>query len=285
MTAITLLVSACGAGVSDSEDLGEAVFGEDPAATFSGGGEAGPLTGTAEPGQAVVDVEGEQIVYEAAGSLFYTCDVTADRISINYQTPEGHDFTIQASDQGDGWIGSISFNPAEGDTIVGYGAQIPTDGTLGLGDNAISFDGTASRIEDFDFETQRDVEASIAVNCEPPGGNPTVTIAGTEYVVPLSGAQSVTCEVAPGAVEVMINRLSLEDRQLQISVRTEGDNLLGIVVLTEGDDEYLATMPLDGTGLEIDDGTVTYSGPFVHTSATDASLEEELEGTATATCS
>jgi hypothetical protein len=279
-----VLASACGGGFTDSEDLGEAVFGEDPAATFSGGGEAGPLTGTADPGQAVVEVEGEQIVYEAAGSLFYTCEVAADRITINYQTPEGHDFNLQASDQGDGWIGSISFNPAEGDAIVGYGAQIPTDGTLGLGDNAISFDGTASRIEDFDFETQRDVQASIVVNCEPPGGSPTVTIGATEYEVPLSGAQSVTCEVDQGAVEIMINRLALEDRQLQISVRTEGDNLLGIVVLTDGEDEYLATMPLDGAGLEIESGTVTYSGPFVHTSAADPSLEEELEGTAKATC-
>lgn len=270
----------------DSDDaLGEAVFGEDPSDTFSGGAAAGPLARTTDSGQAVVDVEGDQIVYTASGSQFYTCEITTDRITISYQTPEGHNFSVQASDQGDGWIGNVSFNPAEGETIVGYGAQIPTDGTLGIGDNAISFDGTASRIEDFDFETQRDVEASIAVNCEPPGGNPTATIGGTEYEFVLSGA-NISCAVSDEMVEVYIDR-QVDDLHLQIDLRPEGDGVIGGVNVIDGDDSYYATIwSGDGSdqGLVIEGSTVTYAGTFVHTSSVDPDLEEELEGSATATC-
>jgi hypothetical protein len=282
---IALLAASCAGGVSESDDLGEAVFGEDPSETFSGGGEAGPLTQTAEPGQAVVEVDGERIVYESTGSQFYTCKVTEDRVTVNYQTPEGHNFSIQASMQGDGWIGSISFNPAEGDTIVGYGAQIPVDGSLGLGDGAVSFEGTASRIEDFDFETQRDVSALIAVNCEPPGGNPTATVGENQFVFELSGA-SITCEVSDETVQVYINR-QVDNLDLQIDLRTESQGLIGGVSIVDGEDNYYAVIfSGDGTdeGLVIDGSTISYEGTFVHTSSVDPDLDEELEGSATATC-
>jgi len=282
---IAMLAASCGGGLSESDDLGEAVFGEDPSQTFTGGGEAGPLAQTTEPGQAVVEVEGERIVYESTGSQFYTCEVTADRITINYQTPEGHNFSVQASVQADGWIGNISFNPAEGDTIVGYGAQIPVDGSLGLGEDAISFEGTASRIEDFDFETQRDVSALIAVNCEPPGGNPTATVGEKQFVFEMSGA-SITCEVSDETVRVHINR-QVDNLNLQIDLRTESQGLIGGVSIVDGEDSYYAVIfSGDGTdeGLVIDGSTISYEGTFVHTSSVDPDLDEELEGSATATC-
>jgi hypothetical protein len=283
---IALVACSCGgAGVPESDNIGEAVFGEDPSQSFSGGGEAGPLARTADPGQAVVEVDGEQIVYEATGSQYYTCEVTGDRITINYQTPEGNNFNVQATMQGDGWVGSVSFSPAGGDTIVGYSATIPTDGTLGLGEGAMSFEGTASRIEDYDFETQRDVSALIAVNCEPPGGNPTATVGGKEFVFELSGA-NVSCAVSDDDVEVYIDR-QVDNLHLQIDIRTEAQGWIGGVNIIDGDESYYATIFTgDGTdeGLVIDGSTVSYEGTFVHTSSTDPDLEEELEGSATATC-
>lgn len=284
---VSLVAAACGGvSVPDSEDgLGEAVFGEDPSATFTGGAPAGPLSQTTDPGQTVVDADGEQIVYQGSASQFYTCEVTADRVTVNYQTSEGHNFSLQASDQGDGWIGNISFNPVGGDTVVGYTAGIPGDGTLGIGDNAISWEGTASRIEDFDFETERDATVAIAINCAPPGGNPMATIGGQEFVFVLSGA-SISCEVTDDMVEVYIDR-QVDDLHLQIDLRPEGDGVIGGVNVIDGDDSYYAVIwSGDGTdaGLVIDGSTVSYEGTFVHSSATDSDLEEELEGSATATC-
>lgn len=265
----------------DSEEAqSEELLGDLGAATS--GAEAGPVTLTPDPGQTWAEVDGERIVYQAAGSLHYECEIGDDRVSVNYQTPEGHDLNIMLGLQDDGWYGTGTFKPA-GDEIVQYGFSIPQDGTIGLGEDTMSFEGISSRMVDFEAQDATDVDTKVGVNCGLAGGNPTATIGGTELVFAMSGAQSINCEISADNIDVQVNRLSLDDLQLTFDARSESGDWFGLVSVIAGDDDYLGVVPENGT-LQIDGQKVTYEGSFVHTSDADPDLEEELDGTATATC-
>lgn len=245
-----------------------------------GSGEAGELTVTTDPGSATVVVDGETIDYVlGSGSIHYTCDIGQEVIVVNFQTGDGHDLLIQGALQPTGWVATINFKSADDENNAQYGATIPTNAdAFGLGDNALSFEGTVSRMEDFDPSTTEDLPATIAVNCGSAGGDPMATIGGEDFVFPLSGAQSVTCDVADDAFEVRINRLAIDDLQLEAQGRQDGDNWVGAMVVYAGEERFTSPLPQDGAGIEIDGSTLTYSGTF------ESADGQESEGSLTVTC-
>ena len=289
-----LLIAGCAGGgdASDpSEGAGrveEPTAGEQSAAAGGSGG-GGPTIGevtlTADPGSAWAEVDGGRLEYQASGGVAYECTVANDRVAVNFQTADGHDLFAQGGKQGDDWFMSLTFKPGAGDQIQYGFSSVDADGTIGISDGALSYEGQVDRIEDFDVENATKVDARVAVNCASAGGDgsagggdPTATIGGQSYTFALSGAQSVTCEVAPDNVTVRINRLAIDGTQLEIDGRQDSDRWIGAVVVYTSDGNYTSPMANDGTGLTIDGSSVQYEGSF---KAPDGS---ELDGTASAAC-
>ena len=290
---LAVTVAACGGDDSSSDTLlpdianqgGVSVSEDGDGNVVVGGAAAGSVSVMAEPGKAWAEADGQRFEYEASGSIGYECIISSDLVSVNYQTGGGHNLMVRLANQGDGWFGSIAFTP-EGEPsspIVAYGADIPGGGEPGLSDSAFSFEGSGTRVEDFDLVNATEIPIKVAANCES-AGDPVVAVGGEEFVFSASGAQSVECEIAEDNVSVMINRLASDDQNLQISGRVESVGWLGNVTVMSGDHQYQATFPNDTGLFEVDGQTVTYDGPFLHTLRSDPDSEEELPGTAMATC-
>lgn len=282
---LALFVSACGGGAGfdalpdDFTDAGSDTVpgGEDFSSDPSNpAGEAGPVTLDAEPAQAWVEVEGQRIEYGISDIQHYSCNVGDDQITINFQTADGQNLLIQGGDLGQGWILNLTFTSRDVNN-VSYGGTLPGDGSLGLGDDALSFEGTVQRVEDFDLANATDVDVRLAVNCVSPGGDPTATVGGVEYVVPFSGAQSVTCEVSADSIEVRINRLGLDGIQLEISGSFDGTSWLGSATVYKSDGNLTSTFGPDVDGPVVDGATVTYTGTF-------SSDSGDADGTMSITC-
>lgn len=288
-----LAVAACAGGDLD-EALDQIPVTPDDAESDLGGGSddqqtgvsaggVGPVTATADPGQAWVEVDGERIVYEASGSQHYSCDVQRDGFTIHYKIIEGHNLSFSASNEGDGWSGRVFFT-SDGPGNVRYSAVLPRDGSLGLDEGAVSYEGTVERREDVDPSAATDLDARLAVNCDFGGDNPTAVFGDRTITAPFSGAQSLDCTVSEDDHEVTVNRLGLDDKQISVEGRFNGESWLGSVSVTDGDDRYLSGIPADGAGLEIDGTSVSYEGSFTHTSKSEPDLEEEVEGTVSVNC-
>jgi hypothetical protein len=227
---------------------------------------------------AVAAVDGEELVYESAGSLFYTCDILADRIAINYQTGDGQDLLVQASMVSGRWTGSITFAEADGENIT-YSASLPRDADeLGVSETAFSYEGAIQKVTDFDVQNAEELQGTIAVNCASPGGDPVAVIDGTTYTFPFSGAQSSDCEVSDTDVAVRINRLSRDDLQLAIDMRGGPDDWLGSVSISASGEDFLVTLSGEAEGFDIDGGTVTYAGPIENGAG------DEVEAAVSVTC-
>lgn len=265
-------------------DLGESVPG---ALT------AGPVTVSAEPGHAVVTVDGLTIDHtadEAGGS--FSCVVSDDLIVLGVTSGFGS-MTLNADRTDVGWIGRFTADSDEGDadSWIQYSAQ-PFNGELGIDveSQRLSYVGTAERQDriamsdgELDMPT---VDVTVAVNCgiEPAA----VEIGGETFTFALFEADSTTCQVAePDSIDITINDLATQDRQLQFELRPDGDGVIGGVYVIDGDDRWssvISTQAGTADGLSFDGSTVTYTGTFEHTSDTDADLSEEVEGTAVVTC-
>ena len=285
-----LALAACGGGDDSSGDGDDAV---DPAvqasqeaeggdvadASSSGGGavvlgEPSPTTG---PGTVTVDVGGERLEYASAGSINVNCTITDQQVVVNLQTPEGRDFLLQGSPQADDWFLRMTFAP--GGENVTYSADSTSGrGTFTIGDTALSYVGTVDRVVDFDVTNAEQVDAEVAVNCATAGGDPTATVDGETYVFPLSGAQSVTCEVSDTSLEVRINRLAVDNLQHEVTGAEQGREWVGAAVVYTADGNFTSTLPADGTGLSIEGTAVAYSGTFLSPTG------EEVEGTIDVTC-
>ncbi len=295
-----LVIAGCGGGGGEAPDPSESGGGggEPTASEQSAGGEGGgggassatigPATLTADPGSAWAEVDGGRLEYQASGGVAYECTVSGDRVTVNFQTADGHDLLAQGGKQGEDWFLNLAFKPGRGQEIQYSASSTGGDGSFGISDGALSYEGKVERIEDFDVANATKVDAQVAVNCTSAGGgsggdgsggsDPTATIGGQSYTFALSGAQSVTCEVAPDNVTVRINRLAIDGTQLEVDGRQEGDKWLGAVVVYTSDGNYTSPMAIDGTGLTIDGSSVQYEGSF---KAPDGS---ELDGTVSATC-
>jgi hypothetical protein len=286
--AVTLTIAACGGGTDDGGGLGEDVFGGIGEASSdvetedqgSGGGtEIGPVTQTADPSTGWVEVDGERFEFEAFGSTHYSCELLEDRITINFQqTTTGSDFTLQGGKVNGQWNASLTFAPSEANSVT-YGASVGFDpGTLGIDDQAISYEGNMKRVEDFDIVNAQDVQGTVAVNCTAPGGDPTAEVDGNSYTFPLSGAGNLDCVVSGQDVDVLISHSQPEVLQLQVDIQDDGTELFGAVHITSGSDMYSSFVPPDGTGLAIDGSQVTYDGAFTTPTG------EEVPGSVSVNC-
>lgn len=280
----------------DSVAVGGAVEGNDdsgPGEAVPGALVAGPVTVFAEPGHAVVTVDGRTIdhtSHEAGGA--FRCVVSDEQINLDVRSEFGS-MALSAMPVDDGWIGRFTADSDEGDadSWIQYSAQ-PFDGELGIDPEAhtVSYVGTAVRqdriaMSEGELDTPT-VDVTVAVNC---GIEPATLEVGSEtFTFPLFEADSMTCQVtAPDSIDITINYLSTENRQLQFDVRSDGDGVIGGVHVIDGDDRWSSVISTQGgtaDGLSFDGSTVTYTGTFEHTSDADADLSEEVEGTAVGTC-
>ena len=291
--AVFLLVALAGCAGGSDDVLGdgarpstEPVGGDDNGGTTASApaeprsedaGGAGAPTLSANPGEAWVEVDGERLVYQASGSLFYLCDINAEQILVNFQIEPGDNFSISAAPQGDSWSGLLQFGHGDVED-VSYGVALAlVDGTLGIADNEFSYVGTVERREAGATE-QTQVDANIAVNCASAGGEPSAVIGSQTYEFPASGAQSFDCTVAPDDIEVVVNRLSVDGLQLAIDGRQESGNWIGSVAVWDGDAKFSSTLAADGEGLVIDGNSVTYQGTFVGVDG------NEVDGSVDVTC-
>ncbi len=306
---VTALQAGCGGGsglggsgladqIENPDDvaIGNAVEGDvdsAPADAVPGALAAGPVTVSAEPGHAVVTVDDLTIDHTAneVGGGF-RCTFSDEGISLEVNSAFGS-MTLGAMPVDDGWIGRFTADSDEGDadSWIQYSAQ-PFDGELGIDDdaNTLSYVGTAVRqdrkaMADGDMDTPT-VDVTVAVNC---GIEPATLEVGSEtFTFPLFEADSMICQVtAPDSIDITINYLSTENRQLQFDVRPDGDGVIGGVFVIDGVSRWSSVISTRGgtaDGLSFDGSTVTYTGTFEHTSDTDADLSEEVEGTAVGTC-
>lgn len=235
------------------------------------------------PGQARIEVDGEAYVLQPSGSVSFTCEVDPEKITINYQQTSGGELTIQASMLDGEWLGNLTFAPTGLDN---YGGQVSSE-ALAVEAGAMTFTGTVTHRSLSSPTDTREVEAVMAVNCGSGEGGAvaaTADIGGETFVFPASGAQSFECEVAPTSFRVLVNRLSLEDRQIQMEGTRQSGEWVGGVYVISGDDRLNAALSADGAGLEIVGQTLTFTGTFTQTSQTDPGVEREVAGSASVTC-
>jgi hypothetical protein len=299
-----VMLAACGGGTDFGDGgLFDQIEGADDVATGdaddAGDGQsvpgalaAGPVTVFAEPGHAVVTVDGRTIDHTAVESgRSFRCTFSDEQIDLDV-TSEFGSMVLGATRTEDGWLGRFTADSDEGgDDWIQYSAQ-PFDGELGIDFDAqtLSYVGPAFRqnrtaMADGDIDTPT-VEVTVAVNC---GIDPAILEVGGETLTfPLFEADSNTCLfTAPDSVEVQVNYTMMENRRLEFNLRPDGDGVIGGVHVTDGDDRWstiIATVEGTDDGLSFDGSTVTYTGTFEHTSDTDPDLSEEVEGTAVVTC-
>lgn len=282
---VGLCLAGCGGGDDTDRtdgvgaDGGGTTTSEESPPTEQGTGDVreGEPTLTADPATAWAEVDDGRLVYEAAGSLAHVCDIGTDRIQVNFQTAEGQDLLLQAVRQGDSWTGRLAFQQGGGANLQ-YSATLPADAApLVIGEDSLSFEGSVSRVEDFDAAGATRVPASVAVNCALPGGVPTATVGGATYSFAPGGAQSFDCTVTEDAIDVRVNRLALDGLQLELSARREGGDWVGAAVVTTPAATFTSTLPPEGTGLTLDGAAVDYEGTFT-------SDGEEAPGTVSVTC-
>lgn len=277
---VGMLLTACG-GVAELDDVidSEDAFGT-PAPTSedgsfeAGGGEAGQVTVTADPSQAWVEADGERFVYDAVGAVHYACDISDEQVRINFQF-NGPSLLIQGGKLDGEWLLNLTFTVEE--SSIQYAATLPGEGSLGLGDGQLSYEGPIDRVENRDILNPTVVDADLAVNCTQPEGQPTAVIDGTEYVVSTVGASSVTCEVSAEEVTVQVNRLTTEGTNIDIGVEAQDGGWFGHVSVTTPSGNFLAKDSPNPAGLTVDGSTVTYEGTFEGDSG-------DVEGSVEVTC-
>jgi hypothetical protein len=288
--------------VDDSGDspFADVIEGDDGSIDYSdivgtvpGALQAGPVTVFAEPGHALVTVDGRTIDHTAndTGGAF-RCSFSDERVTLEVNSEFGT-MILSVDQADDGWFGRFTADSDEGDddSWIQYSAQ-PFNGELGIDDdaNTISYVGTAQRqdriaMSNGEMDTPT-VDVTVAVNC---GATPaTLEVGGETYEFPLFEADSQTCQVTePDSIDITINYLATEDRQLQFDVRPDGDGVIGGVHMLDGDERWssvISTGSGSADGLSFDGSTVTYTGTFEHTSDSDPDLSEEVDGTAVVTC-
>jgi hypothetical protein len=261
----------------DANDDDDRAGGSDASSASTGPGVVlGTPTITAEPGKAWAEVGADRFDYASAGSVGFECLLAADRVTVNFQTPEGRNLLIQGSSQTGDWHLSATFASGEDDNTQ-YGAESSSgDGVFTVGDGLLSYEGTINKVVDRDIVNPEEVDGQIAVNCASPGGDPTAEVGGVTYTFPIPGAQSFDCVVSDDEIDVMINRLAMEDLQLQISGRVEGDQLIGGVYIIDGEERLSSTFPADRTGLTLDGSTLTYEGTFTAADGTESPGSVEI---------
>ena len=275
---VVLVAASCAGGDADTSPF--AVGGDDgdaggsgdelPGSTDSRGTGGGGVAGSgrtsldAAPGAAYAEVDGARFVYEAAGSINYTCEISPDTIRVSFQSPEGQDLSIQAGLDDIGWSGQFNFRSEDGGNTQYNVSLARNSGTLGVVDGALSYEGTADRIEDFDILDSEEVGARVAVNCgaSGEGDDPVAVIDGETFTFPFSGAQAVDCAVSADNIDIAVNRLAVDDLQLSIDMRGGPGDWIGSVFAVTPAGNFSVTLSGEADGFAIDGNTVTYVGPI-----------------------
>jgi hypothetical protein len=275
------------AGASPPAAAGDAV----PGSTEEGGGSegvsgSGGVSGSdrisfdAAPATAYAEVDGERFVYEAVGSIYYTCEISPDTIRVNFQTPDGQNLSIQAGLDDIGWSGQFAYG-SRGEFNTQYSVALSRGpGILGVIDGALSYEGVADRIEDYDVLNAEEVNTQVAVNCgaSGEGGDPMAVIDGETFMFSFSGAQAVDCAVSADNIDITINRLAVDDLQLSIDMRGGPGDWIGSVFAVTPAGNFSTTLSGEAEGLVIDGNTVTYVGPI------GSDLGGEVDADVSATC-
>jgi hypothetical protein len=273
--AVALVAASCAGGDADTSpfaagaaiDTGDELSG--PTEDGGSGGAEG-VSGSerisldADPATAYAEVDGERFVYEAVGSINYTCEISPDTVRVNFQTPDGQNLSIQAGLDNIGWSGQFAFG-SSGEFNTQYSVALSRGpGILGVIDGALSYEGVADRIEDFDVLNSEEVSTQVAVNCgaSGEGGDPVAVIDGETFTFALSGSQSVDCTVSSNGINIMINRLGRDDLQLSVDMRGGPGDWIGSVFVVTPEGNFSVTLSGEAEGLVIDGNTVTYVGPI-----------------------
>lgn len=266
--ALLVLLGACGGGDGDDDASAapQGTVADDGGPDDDGGG--GDPSLTTDPGTAYAEVDGERFEYRSSGSIAYSCEIDEQRITVNFQTSDGQDLLLQASSDGGSWRGQLTFASAD-DSTTRYSASLDGSSGLEVGAEALSYAGPVDRIEDADLAGADELDAEVAVNCASAGGDsagvgddPVAEVGGETYAFALSGAQSVTCDVAPDEVVVRINRLAIDDLQLEIDMTGGPGDWLGSVAAYTPDGTYRVTLSGEAEGFAVDGDTITYDGPL-----------------------
>lgn len=271
---LALVVSACGGGGGDDQGLGDVFDGIGDAAgenedgdgggSIPGAGEAGPVTVSADPTTAWVEVDGQRFEFVVPGSVHHRCLIGEEQVGINYQQTETGDLAILGQNLDDGWLLNLTVVPL--DENVSYSASLPGNGSLGLDGSSLSYEGPVDRVEDRDILNATEVDLSLAVNCTPPGDGITATVGGTDYRVLFSG--SVTCDITDETIDVNIGDARAYgeplDAELQMSaIRDLDGEWAGVATVRTGDGaSFTADMSSEGDLPTVDGSAISYEGTF-----------------------
>lgn len=172
LVAAGLLATGCGgddnAGPSSGDELEPTATQND---SSSGGGSADPsgdpgdVAVTAQPGQGVVEVDGETIMLTWDESRFGSCKITDSSITIEFSIDDGRRLSIRGGNGTGNWSAIAYASAADSDDFQ-YELRFPENAELGLGDNALSMEGGAVYMKGFSSVDDDLRPATIAVNCE-----------------------------------------------------------------------------------------------------------------------
>ena len=170
LISLVVVLAACGGGAGDDSSASGANDGE--GTPFEGIGEAasgtdllqaGPVTATADPGQAWVEVEGQRMQFSSADSTFSECIINEQQLSVLYQVP-GAELRLNGLLLPDGWNLSLNLIPPGQDGVT-YGGSLRS-GSLGIDGETLSFEGPVDRIEGQDVANASKVDATLAAHCQ-----------------------------------------------------------------------------------------------------------------------
>ena len=122
-----------------------------------------------DPAEAVLTVDGETIMYappDPDDTRLFTCDLGTERITVNLQTPDGHDLLVQVAvvDTGE-WAGSIVAKSRDSDRNY-QGKRTYASEAFAVDGQYMTFAGPFEYYLEGDPTSFTDAgEAQIAVTC------------------------------------------------------------------------------------------------------------------------
>lgn len=267
--------------------------GDDGASSGGTGVELGPVTATAEPGHAVVEVEGGPTIELSAARDIgtFSCSLSEDEIRFGVSASDGPSMSLTAADVGMGLNANLTVDSDEDpDKWIQYGGTL--EGTLGLDVDTgeVSYEGPVTRQDrgamadgDLDMPT---VNVTVAINCGLE--HSTAEFDGEELsFAPFESEAGFSClSTDREDVDVDFSYQIPGPRRLNVDVRADDGGIIGHVLVESDGNKWRAGISTnEGTdaGLSIDGGTLTYTGTFTRTSESGGS-ETEVEGTVTVHC-
>ena len=277
-----------------ADDGGSAQDTGDGGSTDSGdrGLDVGTLTSNADPGYAVVEVEGGPTIEISAahGRGSFNCDITDDRIQIGIGGSERLSLQFNARHQEDGWGGSFTIDSDEDpDRWIQYGGIMA--GTLGLDVEAgeISYVGTATRqdrygMADGDLDMP-EVEVTVSVNC---GLDHATAMFDNHDELDFDpfGTRFLTCMPnGPDDIDIDFDYQGGSNDRLEVDVRPDAGLIGHVKVEHDGGRWFALVSTSEGSdaGLTVDGTTVTFDGTFTYT-PDGGGTEQEVDGVVTVTC-